>query len=157
MTPRTLRRFSAEHLRYEIGMFVETATVLAQIMPTQVPKVIKNALVESFAIHVRNLIEFLYLPANPKSDDVTADHYVDNIPAWHAARGKMPKDLVRAKRRANKQIAHLTRARYQGQARQKQWNLLRLRDLLVPRLKKFARHASPRKIAPVVRSLIESL
>jgi hypothetical protein len=155
MTPHALRKFSC-HLGYEIDMFVAMARTLART-PQGTPAFVRNAFVESFAVHTRNLIDFLYPPASPQPDDVTAEHYVVQVRVWQKARGKMPKKLHRAKVRANKQVSHLTRLRYQGRAPQKQWNLRGLVTMLVPRLKKFARHASPGTLHRDVRTQIEAL
>jgi hypothetical protein len=115
VTPHALRKFS-RHLGYEIDMLVAMATVLAKLPQGAV----RNACVESFGMHSRNLIDFLYPSPNRRPDDVTAEDYVDRAQAWEKARGRMPRKLQRAKVRANEQIAHLTRLRYLGRAPQKQ-------------------------------------
>ena len=58
-------RSASEHLLHEIGMLNDTTQIL---MAFGSPKdkqnwVTKNALLESFAIHARNLIDFFYQKA----------------------------------------------------------------------------------------------
>jgi hypothetical protein len=50
------------HLPYEIGMLVFTAELLETMQPGNLPdneNAVRNALIESFCIHARNLIDFL--------------------------------------------------------------------------------------------------
>ncbi|MGB9765781.1 MAG: hypothetical protein ACPLZD_10580, partial [Candidatus Saccharicenans sp.] len=50
-------------------------------------KVINNILVESFVIHMRNIINFLY--QHGKRDDVTARDFVIDPNKWEEQRGKL--------------------------------------------------------------------
>jgi len=73
-------------------------------------RVINNALIESFAIHVRALIDFFYTPE--KEDDVVAVHFFSTQTEWTKARPrKTEEELKRIKNRVNKEVAHLTYAR----------------------------------------------
>ena len=73
-------------------------------------RVINNALIEAFAIHVRALIDFFYTPE--KEDDVVAVHYFSTKTEWTKARPrKTEEELKRIKKRVNKEVAHLTYAR----------------------------------------------
>ncbi len=67
-----------------------------------------SAYVESFAIHTRVLYSFFYEPRR-RSDDVIGS---DFVPDWDNRRPKASQDLITwAKTKANKQVAHMTRAR----------------------------------------------
>ena len=71
-----------------------------------------NVMVESFAIHVRNLIQFLRLDGGrPQNDDLDATTYVSDPAGWLRAREMVPGDYCAAKRRASKRVAHLTKKR----------------------------------------------
>jgi hypothetical protein len=72
--------------------------------------VLGNALVESFVLHVRVLIEFLY-SGTPRSDDGIAADLVRDQAEWLKARGNLTPLLKEVKRRADKEIAHMTLAR----------------------------------------------
>lgn len=86
---------------YEIKMFRWIAKRITENVPASQEN---NAIIESFAIHTRALIDFFY--EKPKQDDVVARHYVVD---W-----KPPSKtsiLVEAKTKANKQLAHITYSR----------------------------------------------
>src|SRR5262249_51917184 len=94
--------FSGSHLAYEIAMCARMAQLIFAFQPER--HTLTNALLESYALHLRNLIEFLYWePARP--DDVNAVHYVKSETAWIEARGSASETLLTAKTRADKQVA----------------------------------------------------
>jgi len=59
----------SEHLHYEVCMLTSLARGIASGIAGQGP--ILNALLESFVVHVRVLMDFLY-NKSPKPDDVIA-------------------------------------------------------------------------------------
>lgn len=65
-----------------------------------------NALIESFAVHARNLMDFFL--STPKGDDAVAAHFTATGTFAATATCAIPKDL---RTRLNKQIAHLTYSR----------------------------------------------
>jgi len=98
---------ASEHVCYEIWMFDQIGRALAHglvgIGPAQ------NAFINSFAIHARNLIDFLYKSiSKAKSDMIIAEHYFDDPKEWKAIRPELTTSLKRVKIRCDKQVAHLT-------------------------------------------------
>jgi len=81
---------------------------------------IANAVLESFLIHVRALMDFLYSDA-PQSDDVVAEDYFANPDDWKKARPPLSDILIHARRRTGKHVAHLTYARLGLKPETKQW------------------------------------
>lgn len=150
---RRLKRFSEEHVLYEIGMLRETAARLQQ-PPSDV--VVRNALIETFGIHLRLVVDFLYEPAR-EPDDVCAEDYVADVNKWKKARRALARPLKIATRRTDKQIAHLTFKRYRGSAPQKRWNPRSLLDLTRQPLKVFREHALNRRLHRRVRDYIDGL
>jgi hypothetical protein len=71
-----------------------------------------RACLEVFAIHLRTLLDFLYMDARSArdSDVIAADFFASEKAAidWAAKRGAIPDTLRDAKRRADKQVGHLT-------------------------------------------------
>ena len=66
-----------------------------------------SASLESFAIHLRNLIDFFYTQSgNAQTDDLVAANFFDSPSAWNL--GAMPQLLKDARERANKEISHIT-------------------------------------------------
>jgi hypothetical protein len=78
LTDQEALDYSEEHLGYEIERLRSTASELAQGGLSQ-PQ--ENGLVESWAIHLRILIEFLYRKV-PRQDDVTAGDFFSNPAEW---------------------------------------------------------------------------
>jgi hypothetical protein len=74
--------YSKEHVVYELWMF--RAVGQALITPLQMSQPLRNALIESFAIHLRNLIDFFY-PAQIQADDVFAAEFFDDPHEWEKA------------------------------------------------------------------------
>lgn len=121
-----LLAYADEHLTYEIQMFVGTALFLVNSNKTsdkRIGGVVNNALLESFLIHMRNLIEFLY-PQQIKADDVTIEDYLskkvisDHLPIIN-------KSLILYRERAHKEIAHLTTKRYTKPI-EKEWSFMQI-------------------------------
>ena len=84
---------------------------------------IANALLESFVVHVRALMDFLYND-NPKPDDVIAEDYFENVEEWKQLRPELSETLKQAKRRAGKEVAHLTYARLDVTPETKPWRFV---------------------------------
>jgi len=76
----------SNHVLYEMEQLAEAAERLAasEVQGADLPKVISNALLESIAIHARNLVEFAYMNKAKamKHDCVIAAEY---IPKWQGA------------------------------------------------------------------------
>jgi hypothetical protein len=96
---------ASQHLLYEIQMMRATAVALTSgLFP---PGHVQYALLESFVIHARSLLHFLY-PEREQSSDVLAEDYFDDALAWPTVRGELPEVLAKVRARVNKQVAHLT-------------------------------------------------
>jgi hypothetical protein len=150
---RRLRRFSEEHLGYEIDMLLAATAALAAPRPQGFAM---NALVEVFGVHLRLLIAFVYDEPR-RDDDVSAEDYVADVAAWRRARRAMPRALKAARARIDKQIMHLTFKRYRGSAPQKRWTPQRLTSLLVPALRTFREHAARGRLHPGVAQRLDAL
>jgi hypothetical protein len=70
-TPEELRKAS-NHLAYEYQLFDKTAEKLAQPAPDDVTQ---NAFIESFAIHARILMAFLFEEGRIDPHDVIGKHF----------------------------------------------------------------------------------
>jgi hypothetical protein len=94
--------FLREHYLYEVNMLRATFAALQGRHPQHVA----NALIESFALHARILMDF-YLP-KARGDDAVAAHFTaGGVFTGHATAGMPPK----LRQKINKQITHLTYAR----------------------------------------------
>ena len=83
---------------------------------------VHNAVLESFALHARNLLHFLY-PENEKKDDVLACDFFDDPDTWTNLRPDVSATLKEVRRKTNKQCAHVTyeRIRLESQPERKGW------------------------------------
>ena len=118
--PSELSAYADEHLVHEVSMLWLAAIQEPPTSdtPAATGDFIRNAQAEAFALHLRNLIVFLYPEwFEPKRDDVCAHHFLDT-PApyedWLKHRPGLSTVLENAKRRADKELAHLTTARIAG-------------------------------------------
>jgi hypothetical protein len=140
--------WSGEHLLYEFTMLYDTRSLGGSSAPGGY---LKNAVIESFAIHLRNWIDFFF-PANPRPDDVTFRDFLPTDSAW-VPTVAMSWSLQDARERANKEIAHMTAQRYAGADPRKWWDPMWAREVADLMLD-FAKHASPARVAPEVLDLL---
>jgi hypothetical protein len=161
-----LRSYSDEHLWYELQMLVNTAGLLLRDFPpmsTSVEDVritTRNALLESFCIHVRNWMDFFYPGKQVRADDVVAaDFFAEGcLPDGFPQPSQVLED---AERRAHKQVSHLTTGRLPSGDKGKEWPFLRICADLMVVIKAFE-HAADRsrlgtgfieRSTPVLQSL----
>jgi len=97
-----LENYSEEHLWYEIDMLVGIGKYLSA--PTIVggstlddARRINNLLVEGFGIHIRNIIDFLYLDRPQPADIIASDFCPPG--AWDRVRPPISSAFTRARTR----------------------------------------------------------
>ena len=159
--PTRLRKYSDEHVAYEVEMLRNAAAYsLVQIPPPYIPVTgfFSNSRTEAFALHLRNLIEFLFPDRWWQRDDVKAHHFLASRSAyadWIKVRPRLSALLTKAKGRADVEVAHLTKHRKAGTPPPKYWNA----DVLLPELDKvltvFAAQADPERLGARARATIE--
>jgi hypothetical protein len=153
--------YSEEHVRYEIAMFFNTGSLLlnwnqTRIQPEPLSEVLRHTVIESFAIHCRNLIDFFYDEAAFGTDVVAKDFLLGNqFPASFPTAASL--SLKEAKRRAGKEVSHLTSERIAGTPPEKAWPapglLSEIRDLLL----QFVQGAAPTKLHSKVSEYVRAL
>jgi hypothetical protein len=105
-----LREMALRHISYEIKMLRELA---AGLQGEGVgPRTLRNALLESFLIHYRNLYDFFYpeFPAKRRlPHDISAADYLANSKRWRNSRPELDKKrVIENRERVNCLLAHLT-------------------------------------------------
>jgi hypothetical protein len=149
-TDQQLRDYSEEHLLYELHIFRWLAENLPPDKGFQL-----SALLESFAIHLRNLIEFFYTqPQDARNDGVIAADFFDPPSAWNL--GLMPKSVNDARERANKEISHITYRRKGATDPTKPWPVGSLFREVHAIAQKFAAGASRDRLHPRVVNWLKS-
>lgn len=94
----------------------------------EIQRTINNAILESFAIHTRSLLDFFY-SSGSRDDDVVAEHFFSSATVWISARPpKTYEQRMRIKDRVSKEIAHLTIARQNVKSKKWPYKSIR-RDL----------------------------
>lgn len=116
---------ASNHLYYEIWMFQTLSQAMALGIAGEGP--INNSLLESFTIHVRALIGFFY-SENPRNDDIIAEDFFKNENDWHNIRPIKTEILDKAKRRADKEVAHLIYNRLEVTPEKKHWEFIKIFD-----------------------------
>jgi hypothetical protein len=147
---------ASKHLRYEYRMFIEIANTLSA-RRFKDDTIIKPALLESFTIHTRNLLYFLY-SKNPREDDVIAEDFLDDQEIWRSKRPKKSDVLENIHCRVGKEVAHLTYARYDVifEAEAKPWSISEIASEVDQIFRKFIQLVPPRRLSPEMKSAIKS-
>jgi len=121
----TLRRMAEGHLTYEFDMFHASATLIGdQTVQSCIP--LRNAVIESIAVHTRVLLKFFF-DTSPREDDVVAGDFYENPSTWNAWATQTWKDanvgiLIDAiENRVNKEVVHLTYYRLGVKPDEKAW------------------------------------
>jgi hypothetical protein len=90
--------------------------------------IINNALLESFAVHARVLLDFLYTDSPRYDDDVVASDFFTKPEEWGDIRPEKSEKLDNIHHRVGKEVAHLTYTRQLLTEEMKQWNPAELGD-----------------------------
>ena len=109
---------ASDHLHYEFWMFMSLANALGTGIFGQ--GVLNNAILESFTVHARLLLDFLYSD-HPKADDVIAEDFLEDPSAWQDQRPQQSQTVAAVHRRVGKEVAHLTYARHEITPEAKLW------------------------------------
>jgi hypothetical protein len=144
-----LRDYSGEHLLHELSMFWELAHSLRGHKKGTTEY---DALIESFAIHLRNLIEFFILPE--KSDYVRAVHFFQNPAEWPTM--KLTGEFKKLHDRASNEVSHLTVRRIDGNPPEKEWYTEEIVQQIEPIAEKFGAKADVKKLHPKVREFLQT-
>jgi len=150
-----LLAYSREHLRYEMWMFLRLGECLPEVPvhKNELDKVVGNALIEGFVVHLRNLIGFFY-PDKVASLDVIAEDFFMDPDTWEQIRPQVSRTLQEARDRAHREIAHLTTARISGTPPKKAWPIAALMAEMRVLMKLFADLASSQRLHPSVKDLL---
>ncbi len=100
---------------------------------------LKNIFIESFLIHWRNLIDFLYKSSKNKDDDILSIDYVNDVKRWEEKRGKKTRYLIEEHNDVNKYLAHITYKRIEAL---KQWEFSQMLEELIRKFRMFVEHVS---------------
>jgi hypothetical protein len=146
LTDPELLAFSNEHLMHELTMLWE----LGEILPDRAKSTETSALIESFATHLRNLIEFFFFGKDEKY--VRANDFFDQPASWSPA---LTTDMKKLLSRANNEVSHLTRNRKDGSPDEKKWKTGEMVKQIEGVASTFAAQASHKKLDAAVRDFLK--
>ena len=150
LTDKELLEYSKEHLCYEIWMLLEVGKI-----ENTFGQVFTNMVIESFVVHLRNLITFLYPTSSVHSTDISAKDFFINPDIWESKRPSLSQILENARNRAHKEMGHLTTERITGaDDPKKAWNRSELINEIVPILSLFCGSADKNKLDESVSKLL---
>jgi hypothetical protein len=154
--------YSNEHVLYELCQFYGILNVLSgesfqhwKIDTSQLV-MISNTLVEGFALHFRTITDFLFPGVSPQSTDIVADDFCQPG-VWCHNISTMPDSLVEARKRANKEIAHLASNRSQLNDSNRLWDYNQLSLEVTKILHLFRQKADVDKLGDQVFSFLDKL
>ena len=130
-------------MHYEVWMLSSLAQAIASGIASQ--GWLTNALLESFVIHVRGVMDFLYNDT-PKSDDVVAQDFFPSAEDWIKIRPQLSELLRTAKKRAGKEVAHLTYSRLAVTHETKPWPFVAIADEVASVMKVFLKNVLKEKL-----------
>lgn len=112
----------------------------------------RNFLIESFCIHLRNIITFLYSTEHQKPTDIYAHHYCADI---ESKISPISESLTSARERCHKEVGHLTTERISDISDpKKSWDRLALAKEIFLLLKLFSEDADKNKLSENVSDFI---
>lgn len=141
-----LKLYFNEHVLYEVKQLINAADAINRQL--SIHNGLQYMIVESFAIHLRNLISFFY-PHSRRDNDVCAEDFFINISIWHSLRPAESQVLKYAKSRADKEVGHLTTLRQFGTPKSKKWDVSVLIDEIMPILSCFCESADKINLSTV--------
>jgi hypothetical protein len=137
-----LSEMARRHLAYELKMLRETSAALRG--KGIGPRSFRNAMLETFLVHYRNLLDFFYADQRRSlSHDVRASDFVADAKRWKARRPRLDKESSSYRERVNAQLAHLTYRRLKYNERN--WPDRRMLQQIEALLATFAEQLPPRR------------
>ena len=131
--PRTKRtegqlRIASDYLHYEYQMLIYLANGMVSNFFGE--SSVRNAILEAYVIHVRNLIYFLYAE-KPKNDHIVASDFFRFPDEWVKIRPQKSDSLKKAEVRSNKEVAHLSYDRAKVTPETKPWHFIDLANEII--------------------------
>ena len=115
-----------------------------------------NAYIESFGLHARVLLDFLY-NTNGRSDDVLAVDFFDDPTEWIDSIEEKSEILEKVNPRVGKELAHLTYKRLEVTPEEKEWDRSEICKDINETVKKFLDLVSEEKITDNLKKIGEAI
>jgi hypothetical protein len=154
-----LRAWAHEHLVYEAAML---SHALKRVADAGLSDQDHNAFIESFAVHVRCLRDFVWRDRNPRNKRQQEDAFASDLCAdgvWQSVRPEVPEvlQIEEDRNRIGREIVHLSYHRLGIDAESKNWNLSEFMRVIVEALHLFSEKADPNRLAEETRQFLASM
>jgi hypothetical protein len=93
LNKKQLGDYFAEHVRYEIQMLLNATGAMLQQL--SVPRGLQFMILESYVMHLRNLISFFY-PSHIRDTDVCAENFFIKKETWEKIKPTLSKKTERS-------------------------------------------------------------
>lgn len=155
ISPKTLESIAENNLSYVIWMLNSTAMHQSDSQSKDEKRIENNAFLESFLVHARILIEFLY--HGPTDEDtILAEHYVKNWDTYKNEDDQPSTEYLKdEKRRMDKLLAHLTEKGSMSKGEHKKWKRRKICDEINKKIIYFL-DAPDNKISEEIKSQIRA-
>jgi hypothetical protein len=156
-----LKSYAEAHLQYEINMLTMSVSILAYLgthnNSSPIPWLINNGILNTFAMHARNLIDFLYSRSKGKdfSTDIIIQDYVTEEDISLYLKPITPL-LEEALIKANKQVAHLSMDRINYERAGKEWKFIDVMGHIRAAFSSIALHIPATKMNPELREKLSA-
>lgn len=152
LSEEQLLDYFKEHIRYEILMLLNATHAIK--MQFQIQEGLKFMILESYAIHLRNLINFFYPPIRIRDTDVCAKDFFIEEATWGTKRPELSATLRKAKDRADKEVSHLTTLRKNANDNDKSWDVKPLTYEIMPVFNLFCKSTDKVELVSLVDDLM---
>jgi len=137
-----LNRLSS-HLYYEFWMFGEALRLLSYARGQQDT----NVAIESFGIHARVLVDFLFKPSGSNTDVLALD-FLDDENSWLEFIDDKKEIYEYVRLRTGKEIAHLTTNRLDITPDDKKWDCIDIHKKITELFIEFLKRVPDERIEP---------
>lgn len=151
-----LIKYADEHLQYEVDMLTWSSGIMAFLAihkeEGHLPWAMNNGLLNSCALHTRNLINFLFsrTRGNDHPTDIIVEDYIDSGIVVSSLVEISPL-LEEALTKASKQVAHLSLERIKYEQAGKEWKFLDLNKQIRASLASIVPHIPSSRISNPLR------
>ena len=131
------------HLQTEITGLRSSAEAYQKARNHHMPTIVFNALIVSFAVHFRNIYDFLYAGRSekpPRRSDIIAEDFYRSDIKWKAIEHTRSERLDEDRKRLNQQIAHLSYFRLGAKTEDRTWDFGRILNEISPGIEAFYTH-----------------
>jgi hypothetical protein len=128
------------HLQTEITGLRSSAEAFQKGRKHNLPVIIFNSLIVAFAVHFRNIHDFLYsgrAEKPPKLDDIIAEDFYQADVSWNSISHPISEGFIDDRNRLNRQIAHLTYRRLDSKIEDRTWDFEKILNEISPGIEAF--------------------